>query len=94
VSESGRAGAVICFVLAAIGCILKWRVVACPASMIGGDHAGVALCGMVLCANGTGWLLGLAKFGMLAIYLAVVVLGGRVPGKVFVNMVDMVADHE
>jgi biotin transporter BioY len=92
VFESGRAGGVICFVWATAGYILKWRVAAYSTSTTGADHAGVVFCGMGLCANSAGWLLGFIKFVVVTVFLTVVALGGRVPGKVFFNATEAVAD--
>jgi hypothetical protein len=69
---------------------LEWRVVPCPTSITGRDCAGVVFCGIGLSANGAGWLLGFAKFGVVTVFLTIVALGGRVPGKVFFNATEVV----
>jgi hypothetical protein len=47
---------------------------------------------MGLCADGVCWLLGFAEFGVVAISLAVAALGGWVPGIVFLNVIEAIAD--
>jgi hypothetical protein len=49
---------------------------------------------MGLCADGAGWMLCFAQFGVLAVFLAVAALGGWVPRIVFLNVAEAIAYGE
>jgi hypothetical protein len=47
---------------------------------------------VVLGADCTAWVIGLAYFRVVSIFLAVAASGGRVPGEVFADFAHSVAD--
>jgi hypothetical protein len=62
--------------------------------MAGRDSVGVVLCGILLGTDNICWLVSLAESGVVAIFLAVAALGVGIPGKVFFNMVEIIANSE
>jgi hypothetical protein len=89
--ESYRAVGVICFVWVAIGFILKWGVGICSSRAIGPDCTGVVFGSVGLCTYSTYRFWGLAEAWVVTVFLAIVVLGGRAPGTVFLYLAKVVA---
>jgi hypothetical protein len=74
------------------GGALEQRVGIGATSAPGGDGAGVVLCGMLLGADSACWLVSLAESGVMAIFLAVAALGGEIPGNVFLDVAEVIAN--
>jgi hypothetical protein len=74
-----------------IGCILKQGVGTCFSGITGRDCAGVVFSSMGLYTDSIYWFWCLAEVWVVAVFLAIIVLGSQAPGKVFLNAVEVVA---
>jgi hypothetical protein len=85
---------VICFMSCTTGSILEWRVGTSSTSIVGRDSAGVVLCSILLGTDSTYWLVSLAESGVMAIFLAVAAFGRGIPGKVFLDVAEVIANSK
>jgi hypothetical protein len=76
----------------ATGGAFEWRAGTSATGVAAGDGAGVVLCGVLLGADSASWLVSLAESGVMAVLLAVAALGGGIPGNVFLDVAEVIAN--
>jgi hypothetical protein len=74
--------------------IVEGRVGLSTTSIAVGDSAGVVLCDILFGIDSIYWLVSLANSGIVAIFFTVGVLGRGIPEKVFLDMVEVIANGE
>jgi hypothetical protein len=82
------------FVRCSTGSIFQGKVVAGFSSMIRGNWALMVLCAVLLYTNSIGGFLHFAEFGVVAITLTVMALGGWSPRQILSNPTLAVAKNK